>query len=193
MRPTNPPQPTQSQRLQLLHGPYKPPTFYLNQTVTCLVRGKAKVCGWGRGPIRWPLIRVGHGGRGAYLVNAELARAIRSESISAIQHWWGVGVMTASNWRRELGVEQFNEGTRHLYSLWKEPKLPDQTVSFSPTALRQVRTKKGLTQRQAATAMKWNSISTYQQLESGRRSRAAPTTLRKLAAVFNCRYIELLV
>jgi len=37
----------------------------------------------------------------------------------------------------------FNEGGRNLYSLWKEVKLRDNTVAFSPAALRRMRVRSG--------------------------------------------------
>jgi hypothetical protein len=49
------------------------------------------------------------------LVDAELARAVRSESKQAIMHWWGVSSSAARNWRRALGVERFNVGSKRLH------------------------------------------------------------------------------
>jgi DNA-binding Xre family transcriptional regulator len=131
--------------------------------------------------------RVGHGGRGAYVVTPTLVRAVRAESVAAICHWLGVGTTTVGHWRRALGVDQLNDGTRALYSLWKRSKLPDAAVAFSPAALRRTRLRRGLTQRQVATRMGWRSISAYEQMESGRRRRATPHTLRRLAAALRCR------
>jgi DNA-binding XRE family transcriptional regulator len=179
--------------LQLLHGPYQPPSVRVGQTVTCVLRGKAKVCRWSDGLIPWPIIRVGHGGRGAYAVTPELARAVRSESSAAVAHWWGASSVTVSLWRRALGVEQFNEGTRRLWSLWKEPKLPDTCVTFSKAALRQHRLAGGMTQRQVARAVGWNSVHTYGQMESGGRWRATRETLARLAKVLGCRAEDLIV
>jgi DNA-binding XRE family transcriptional regulator len=185
--------PPEEKRLQLVHGPYQPPPVRVGQTMTCVLRGKAKVCRWSDGPIPWPIIRVGHGGRGAYAVTPELARAVRSESSAAVAHWWGAGSVTVTGWHRALGVEQFNEGTRRLWSLWKEPKLPDTCVTFSKAALRQHRLAKGMTQLQVARAVGWNSVHTYGQMESGGRWRATRETLGRLAKVFDCRAEELIV
>jgi len=71
--------PRKSERLALVNGPYKVPNVDVGFEITCLLRGRAKVCGWGSGKIRWPLIRVGHGGKGAYVMTPELARAVRLE------------------------------------------------------------------------------------------------------------------
>jgi hypothetical protein len=74
--------------------------------------------------------RLGRGGKGAYIVTSELARAIRTESEAAVCYWWGAGITTVSKWRRGLEVDRFNEGTRRLYSLWKLETLPDRAVRF---------------------------------------------------------------
>jgi hypothetical protein len=177
----------------LLRGPYAVPAVRFGRTATCLLRGKAKVCGWTDGRIPWPLLRAGHGGKGVILVTKELARAVRLESVSAIQYWWGVGSTTVFSWRRALGVPEFNAGTLHLWSLWKEHKLPDQAVSFSPAAMRRQRLACGLTQREVARRMGWNSVNSYGQMETGRRRRAMPQTLQRLAAILRCRAAELTV
>jgi len=166
--------------------------FEVGSEVACLLRGRAKVCGWSRGPIHWPLIRVGHGGKGAILMTEELARAVRHESQAALSHWWGVCTTTVTHWRRKLGVDQFNEGTRRLWSLWKEPKLPDGALTISKPALRRMRLARGLSQRQVAAAMGWNSVNSYGQIESGGRHRATPLTVVKLAQALECSAKELL-
>jgi hypothetical protein len=111
---------------------------------------------------------------------------VRNESEAAICYWWGVCTATAQKWRRRLGVGRMNGGTRHLWSLWKPAKLPDRAVEFSPKALRKRRLACGLTLRQVALAMGWNSLNTYGQMESGSRTRALPETLRQLAKVLGC-------
>ncbi len=184
--------PPKEQRLALVDGPYYPPSADVGNEITCMLRGRATVCGWGTGRIRWPLIRVGHGGKGAYVMTAELARAVRHESQAAMQYWWGVGTTTVSQWRKKLGVDQFNEGTRRLWSLWKEPKLPDEALTISKLALRRARLAKGLTQQQLARALGWNSANAYAQLESGDRHRTTPATLNRLAQALECQANELL-
>lgn len=181
------------QRLQLLHGPYTPPATRVGKPITCVLRGKANVCGWSNGPIPWPVIRAGHGGKGAYAVTPELARAVRCESSAAIMHQWGVGLVTVTRWRKALGVEQFNEGTRKLWSLWKEPKLPDHCVAFSKGALRERRLTKGMTQTEVAKRMGWNSVNSYGQMETGGRWRSTRKTLDRLAKVFGCRTDDLII
>jgi hypothetical protein len=56
------------------------------------------------------------GERGGYglLVDEELARAVRLESVVAVRHWWGVAKSTVWLWRQVFGVERFNEGSAQL-------------------------------------------------------------------------------
>jgi hypothetical protein len=42
------------------------------------------------------------------LVDAELARAIRSESALALRHWWAVSVGVVARWRHALAVSRTN-------------------------------------------------------------------------------------
>jgi hypothetical protein len=49
------------------------------------------------------------------LVDEQLARAVRSESVAAICHWWGVGRSLVHRWRRAMGVSRTNNpGTLRL-------------------------------------------------------------------------------
>ena len=177
----------------MVERPYEPPAVRVGQRVRCVLRGPTvRVCGWSDGRIPWPLGRVGHGGKGAYVVTAELAAAIRNESAAAMCYWFGVGTSTVSKWRRALGVPPFNDGTRQLYSPWKPAKLPDNSVRFSPAALRRMRLARGWTQLQAATRMGWTGVNSYAQMESGRRQRSTLPTLQRLATVFRCSVDDLL-
>lgn len=174
-------------RYRLLQDTYSSPKVIEGDRLWCTIRKRnLKVCGWNKGRIPWPMGRIGHGGKGAYIVTPELAHAVRTESEAAICYWWGVGITTVSKWRRALKVDQFNDGTRRLYSLWKKAKLPDRTVRFRPAALRQARRRCGLTGREVAARMGWTSINSYGQMESGRRRRAALPILRRLAAALEC-------
>src|SRR5262249_10169330 len=72
---------------------------------------------WSDGRISWPRCRLlGHRGGSGLLVDEELARAVRTESSLAIQHWWGVNGETVWRWRKALGVEgpAGTEGSRRL-------------------------------------------------------------------------------
>jgi hypothetical protein len=62
------------------------------------------VTGWTDAPVRWPIARpLGVRGGAGLLVTAELARAVRAESIEAMMRAFGVSQGTVSNWRRRFG------------------------------------------------------------------------------------------
>jgi len=52
--------------------------------------------------------------RRSLVVYGDLESAIRTESVLAVAHWWGVTDTTVTNWRRSLGVERYNAGTVKL-------------------------------------------------------------------------------
>ena len=97
-----------------LHGTYRTPRFRIGAKVTCQVRGELRIVGVSEGRIPWPL---GNGRRGArsLVVDGDLARAIRRESVSAICYWFGVHDVTVWKWRKALAVPQRNYGTRKLW------------------------------------------------------------------------------
>jgi hypothetical protein len=103
-------------RFQLLHGPYTPPALDRGDPAVCRYRDAGViVTSWSDAPIPWPRCQVpGQRGGSGPLVDAELARAVRCESAQAIRFWWGVSQTAVQNWRRALGVERFNEGSRRL-------------------------------------------------------------------------------
>src|SRR5215471_13282499 len=95
--------------VRLLHGPYTARPLRRGDWATCLFRGGEVVfTGWSDAPISWPRCRVlgGHGGGSGLLVNEELARAVRCESMLAIHFWWGASAGTVWRWRRALGVRR---------------------------------------------------------------------------------------
>jgi hypothetical protein len=50
------------------------------------------------------------------LVDDELERAIRHDSVLALRYWWGIGTSTAQRWRRAFGVGRMDsEGSRRLF------------------------------------------------------------------------------
>jgi hypothetical protein len=102
-------------RFKLL-GTYHTPRFRYGRRVQCQVRGNVTIVGLTDARISWPVCSgVGESsGRTSLAVYKDLARAVRRESAQAIAHWWGVSVQTVSKWRKVLGVEQNNTGTRRL-------------------------------------------------------------------------------
>src|SRR5262249_38724674 len=106
-------------RVKLLHGPYTPPPLHKGDRTTCLFRdGTVVITSWSDARISWPRCRLldTHGGGSGLLVDEELARAVRSESVLAIQHWWGVNSVSVWRWRKALGVEgrAGTEGSQRL-------------------------------------------------------------------------------
>src|SRR5262249_22229294 len=71
--------------------------------------------GWSDRGIPWPRCRRPgtYGGGPGLLIDEELARAVRLESVLAVCHWWGVTYSCV--WRRKaLGVEKPTEGSARL-------------------------------------------------------------------------------
>ena len=99
-------------RFKLLHGPYRSPRCRIGGKLFCEVRGWVKVRRMSNGPIVWPMTIRKDGGRPFLIICGGLVRAIQRESSQSICHWWGVTGQTVTVWRKALGVEQFNEGTR---------------------------------------------------------------------------------
>jgi|SRR5262245_29748845 len=103
--------------VRLLHGPYTAPPLHRRDRASCLFRGgEVVITGWSDAPIPWPRCRVlgGHGGGSGLLVDEELARAVRCESMLAIRLWWGASAGTVWRWRRALGARGLNEGSARL-------------------------------------------------------------------------------
>jgi hypothetical protein len=103
-------------RPELLFGPYVSHCYRRGTRVTCLFRdGDCVVTGKTFARISWPRCRrIGHRGGSGLLVDEELARAVRRESVLAIAYWFGVGPETVWRWRQALGVPQWNTGSRLL-------------------------------------------------------------------------------
>jgi hypothetical protein len=103
--------------VRLLHGPYVASSLRRGDRATCLFRDcLAVITRWSDAPIPWPRCRALAGGRGGsgLLVDEELARAVRCESVLAIRYWWGASAGAVWRWRRALGVRGLNEGSARL-------------------------------------------------------------------------------
>jgi hypothetical protein len=90
---------------QLL-GKYTAPSVRRGEVVSCLYRDKdCRVTSWSNARISWPRVQpVGQRGGSSLWVNESLARAIRTESATALRYWFGVNITSVWKWRREFGV-----------------------------------------------------------------------------------------
>ena len=119
----------QQVRTKLLFGPYRVPKCKVGGRLLCRMRGEVQVAGITDTPMQWPYAwrnRLNH--RPSVIVCGDLVRALRRESATAIAHWWGVSVCTVWRWRKEVGVEQFTEGTRDLYRRWLPEKIDEEGI-----------------------------------------------------------------
>lgn len=97
---------------ELIGGPYTAPAVRAGDWIDDEIDGRIEVGGWTSAPISWP--RRKKNGRPSLILTAELARAVRTESVEAICHWWGVGATKVWMWRQALGVGRITAGTRKL-------------------------------------------------------------------------------
>jgi hypothetical protein len=108
---------TDRERVKLLFGPYTAPPLKRGYRATCLYRDRLVIItGWSSAPTPWPRCRAldSRGGSGL-LVDEELARAVRHESVAAGMLWWGASPTALRNWRMALGANRIDdEGTRRL-------------------------------------------------------------------------------
>ncbi len=99
--------------VELLFGPYQTPQFRHGDIVFCERRGEVRLCGLSAGRIPWPIGQRGN--HEALVLYADLAKAVRRESATAIRYWWGVGSNTVWEWRCTLGIHHANDGSRQLW------------------------------------------------------------------------------
>lgn len=113
---------------RLLSGPYVPPRVRRRDWLDDAIDGAVQVGGYSDGPIPWP--RRLKTGRHSLILCGDLVRAVRTESSVAVQHWFGVGVVTVAKWRVALGVDrQNNSGTQALYRELQPQKLTPEVVA----------------------------------------------------------------
>lgn len=97
----------------LRFGPYKTPKFEYGDIVQDSIRGEVRIVGLTDAKIPWPIGRHSRG-TGSWVMFGDLEKAVRNEANCAVCHWWGITPQTVTKWRKALGVEQFNAGTRSM-------------------------------------------------------------------------------
>ena len=97
---------------RLLGAPYTVPSAQVGDWLDDEIEGRLEVGGRTAAPISWP--RRKKTGRPSLILTAELARAVRIESVEAVCHWWGVRPTKVWQWRQVLGIGRVTEGTRLL-------------------------------------------------------------------------------
>jgi hypothetical protein len=112
------------ERFRLQFGPYEPPKVPRNNRLLCEMRGYLKVSPiWSDGLIPWPRRYQ----TGSIILCGDLVRAVKMESVEAICFHWGVCRNVVQNWRRALGVPEFNPGTVRLRDqIYAGPNSPAQ-------------------------------------------------------------------
>jgi hypothetical protein len=107
-----------------LLGKYRTPNFKLGAVVRCVRRGKVRIVGLSDAPVPWPLGQLPKGGRRpALILYGDLVKAVRRESAEAVMHHWGVKANTVWQWRKAMGVGQYNGVTTALKSELLSPVL----------------------------------------------------------------------
>jgi hypothetical protein len=84
-------------RFKLHFGPYRAPLFKYGAVVEDALRGEVTIVGLSAGRIPWPIGQKGQS-KGPVLFKG-LAKAVRRESVVAVQHWWGVSFWRINGWR----------------------------------------------------------------------------------------------
>jgi hypothetical protein len=102
------------ERFRLQFGPYFAPKIPRKQKLFCEYRGWLRVSPkWSEGLISWPRrYRTG-----SIILCGDLVRAVKMESVAAICYHWGVCRNVVQVWRKALGVEEFNPGTKRMLIL----------------------------------------------------------------------------
>jgi hypothetical protein len=102
-------------KCRLLHGPYRPAALHVGDRADCLMRGTVVITSWTDARISWPRCKRQGKSHPSLLLDDELARAIRTESLAAVCYWWGASRAVVQQWRRLLDVTRTNNpGTHRL-------------------------------------------------------------------------------
>ena len=118
---------TETDRFQLLYGPYATPLFDYGDVVVDEVRDcDVTIVDISNARIPWPIgQREGSSAR-QLVIYGQLAEAVRKESNQAVCHWWGVTPQTVTKWRKAIGVGRMTEGSSKLASVnAHEPAVAD--------------------------------------------------------------------
>lgn len=109
---------TQTERVELLFGPYPTPKVRVGAVLSCELRdADVIVVEISAARIPWPVCRRKIGGRGrGHALCGPLVEAVRRESAQAVAYWWGVTGQTVTKWRKALGVGATTEGTSKIRS-----------------------------------------------------------------------------
>src|SRR5262249_21968560 len=103
--------------------------------VFCERRGDVRIVGLSDAPIPWPIgQRLPRGpGQRSLVLYADLAEAVRRESVQAVAYFWGITGQTVTLWRRGLDVARHNEGTTALKRERHSPILVRAREAALPT------------------------------------------------------------
>lgn len=88
-------------------GPYRS-RAKIGSILKCKVQGEVKVNRISGALIPWPMAHSG------LVLYGGLVKAVKTESVASICHWFGVKDRTVSKWRSTLGVGRFTKGTKKL-------------------------------------------------------------------------------
>jgi transposase-like protein len=123
------------ERFRLVAGPYEPPLVKRGFLVD-EVRGKVRFAKFSNALIPWPKFkRQGKSGSGGFVLCGDLVRALENESNPTICHYWGVCLVTVSNWRRALELKGRTPGAQRMTDLGVElARRPESRKKISEAA-----------------------------------------------------------
>ena len=103
---------------EFIGGPYSLPPYRIGDTLVDVRRGEIAVTGRHPCPAgQWPTgTDYPTATRAGLILCGSLIDAVRTESVAAICHHWGVSRWTVRRWRAALGVGRYTPGTTALQS-----------------------------------------------------------------------------